>query len=217
MTDQPYPPPPPPPAGPSPQQAPGPAWEAPGPAWQAPRYEAAAYPNIPGQGPWGPLAGWGSRVGAMLIDTLLQLIGMVPYLIGLGLFVAGAPDTPSRYDATTGTMTDTTTGDANVGLMVAGGVLVLVGLVSLIGIQVWNRCFKQGRTGQSIGKKALGLKLVDERTGQPIGAGMAFVRDLAHVLDGFFYIGYLWPLWDDKRQTFADKVLNTVVVQVPKG
>ena len=28
------------------------------------------------------------------------------------------------------------------------------------------------------------------------GAGMALVRDLAHIVDGFFYLGYLWPLWD---------------------
>ncbi|MDQ1539752.1 MAG: hypothetical protein QOH29_478, partial [Actinomycetota bacterium] len=28
------------------------------------------------------------------------------------------------------------------------------------------------------------------------------------------YLGYLWPLWDSKRQTFADKILKTVVVNV---
>ncbi len=43
------------------------------------------------------------------------------------------------------------------------------------------------------------------------------LRDLAHVLDSLpFYIGWLWPLWDTKRQTFADKVVKTVVVTVPK-
>ncbi|WUN50496.1 RDD family protein [Streptomyces sp. NBC_00306] len=31
------------------------------------------------------------------------------------------------------------------------------------------------------------------------------------------YLGWLWPLWDAKKQTFADKVCNTVVVKVPKG
>ena len=50
----------------------------------------------------------------------------------------------------------------------------------------------------------------DQQTGRPIGGGLAFGRELAHVLDGFFYIGYLWPLWDAKRQTFADKVCGTV-------
>jgi uncharacterized RDD family membrane protein YckC len=31
-------------------------------------------------------------------------------------------------------------------------------------------------------------------------------------VDSFFLLGYLWPLWDDKRQTFADKICSTVVL-----
>ena len=46
----------------------------------------------------------------------------------------------------------------------------------------------------------------------PIGPLNAFLRDLLHTLDGFAYVGYLWPLWDAKRQTFADKIMKTVVV-----
>jgi len=84
----------------------------------------------------------------------------------------------------------------------------------MIGIAVWNICLKQGSTGQSVGKGVIGTKLIGEETGQPIGALMAFVRQLAHILDGFCFIGYLWPLWDDKRQTFADKIMKTIVVEV---
>ncbi len=36
-----------------------------------------------------------------------------------------------------------------------------------------------------------------------------------HVVDGLFYVGYLWPLWDAERQTFADKIIQTVVVRTP--
>ncbi len=57
--------------------------------------------------------------------------------------------------------------------------------------------------------------MVGGYTGQPIGFGMAFVRQIAHALDSWSLgIGYLWPLWDERRQTFADKVCNTVVVRV---
>ena len=63
----------------------------------------------------------------------------------------------------------------------------------------------------------LGIRLLKEETGQPLGAGMSFVRQIAHVLDSICYIGYLWPLWDRKRQTFADKVIGTVVVDQPRG
>jgi hypothetical protein len=40
---------------------------------------------------------------------------------------------------------------------------------------------------------------------------------LAHILDSLpCYLGYLWPLWDAKRQTFADKVMGTVVIEQKK-
>lgn len=184
---------------------------------QAPAYGAptgyAGHPAYRGGSPWGPLAGWGTRAAAMLLDSLLQLLGMVPYVVGLILFVVGAPDSGS--DGRYGDYTPAKEGST--GLMVAGGLLVLAGLLLMLGIQIWNRAFRQGRTGQSMGKRVMGIRLVDEATGQPIGAGMAFVRDLAHTLDGAAYVGYLWPLWDDKRQTFADKILSTVVVEVPQG
>jgi uncharacterized RDD family membrane protein YckC len=80
---------------------------------------------------------------------------------------------------------------------------------------IWNLFIRQGSTGQSIGKQVLGLKLLRESDGQPIGAGMAFLRYIAHILDALAcYIGFLWPLWDQKRQTFADKIVSTLVVKV---
>ena len=37
------------------------------------------------------------------------------------------------------------------------------------------------------------------------------MRQIAHYVDQFVcYLGYLWPLWDDKRQTLADKIMGTV-------
>jgi uncharacterized RDD family membrane protein YckC len=30
------------------------------------------------------------------------------------------------------------------------------------------------------------------------------------------YIGFLFPLWDSKKQTIADKIVKSVVVVVPK-
>jgi uncharacterized RDD family membrane protein YckC len=78
---------------------------------------------------------------------------------------------------------------------------------------IYNRCIQAGRTGQSLGKKTLHLRLISENTGEPIGAGMAFARDICHILDSLAcYIGWLFPLWDAKRQTFADKIISTVVI-----
>ncbi|WP_406832407.1 RDD family protein [Pedococcus sp. KACC 23699] len=208
MTDQPQ--------QPSPYLQPPPAADAVG---GPTPYDVAPPPPRPVagpfDGPWGPLADWGTRVGAYLIDSVIALVGLVPYVIGFVLITVGAgTGSSNRYDADT---LDSAPDPTNTGLVVTGVILVVAGVLLMLGIQIWNRAFKQGRTGQSVGKKVLGIKLVGERTGQPIGAGMAFVRDLCHVVDGFAYIGYLWPLWDGKRQTFADKILDTVVVRVPRS
>lgn len=88
-------------------------------------------------------------------------------------------------------------------------------LVYLLSIAWWvyNRGYLAGTTGQSWGKKLLNLRLIGEATGQPIGFGMALVRDICHLVDSIIcYIGFLFPLWDAKRQTLADKIVKTVVV-----
>ena len=92
----------------------------------------------------------------------------------------------------------------------------VIGLFYLAALAFWlyNRCVLAGR-GQSLGKRAMKIKLVSEETGEPIGTLMAFVRDICHILDSLAcYIGWLFPLWDAKRQTFADKIMRTVVVPV---
>jgi uncharacterized RDD family membrane protein YckC len=99
-------------------------------------------------------------------------------------------------------------------LTVVGYAIQGVAFLALVVFSIWNRWIRTGRTGMSIGKEKMGIKLVSEDTGQPIGGGMAFVRDLAHFVDGLICdIGYLFPLWDDKRQTLADKIVKTVVVK----
>jgi uncharacterized RDD family membrane protein YckC len=91
----------------------------------------------------------------------------------------------------------------------AGLILVLT-YVGVFGFYIWQLVV-QGKTGQTIGKRAVKIRLVREADGLPIGAGMSFVRWLAHNLE--FVIGYFWPLWDPKRQTFADKLCGTLVIK----
>lgn len=76
--------------------------------------------------------------------------------------------------------------------------------------------YMQGTTGQTVGKQVLKIKLLKEADGQVIGFGMAFIRYFLHfIVDGLpCLIGFLWPLWDSKKQTFADKILQTVVIKV---
>jgi uncharacterized RDD family membrane protein YckC len=132
------------------------------------------------------LANWPQRVGAYLIDYLAVV---VPIAIAIGLIAPGR--------------------DRGGAAATVGGLLYLVGF----GVWIYNRWIQQGRTGQSWGKRALGLKLLRMDNGQPIGGGLAFARDITHTLDAIpCYLGLLWPIWDARRQTFADKIINTVVI-----
>jgi uncharacterized RDD family membrane protein YckC len=64
--------------------------------------------------------------------------------------------------------------------------------------------------------RTIGLKCINQNTGQTIGPGLGIVRSLAHVIDNIIcYVGWLFPLWDQKRQTLADKIMSTVVIRVP--
>ena len=77
-----------------------------------------------------------------------------------------------------------------------------------------DRAAGDGRQkGRKPGEAGAPQRLISERTGEPIGGGLAFARDICHILDSLAcYIGWLFPLWDAKRQTFADKIVSTVVV-----
>lgn len=146
-----------------------------------------------------PLASYGKRVGALLLDSLLA---GAPVLLGYVFLFAVMTATANPV-----------TGEPDGSGALVGMLVWLVSWAVSVGLNWWNRWVRQGRTGQSWGKSIVGTRLVGLSSGLPIGAGMAFVRDLAHNLDsGSMYIGYLWPLWDAQRQTFADKLCTTVVV-----
>ena len=96
-----------------------------------------------------------------------------------------------------------------------GAIPMMIGTLVMLAGMVWtvyNRWIVAGRTGQSLGKRVTRIRLISELSDAPIGPMNAFLRDLVHILDGFAYVGYLWPLWDEKKQTFADKIMRTIVV-----
>lgn len=77
-----------------------------------------------------------------------------------------------------------------------------------------NRSLLPAITGWSLGRAALGIAVVrsgDSSTGS-VGAWRLLLRDLAHLLDTVsVFVGWLWPLWDQRRRTFADMLVRTEV------
>jgi uncharacterized RDD family membrane protein YckC len=75
--------------------------------------------------------------------------------------------------------------------------------------------FEGSGSGQTVGKRLLGIRVVDFESGTPITYGRAFVRAAGRYLSGLvFLLGYLWMLWDRDAQTWHDKFAATTVVPV---
>lgn len=146
---------------------------------------------------------WGARVGGYLLNGLSSALFALPAMIS---FFAG----PREYqectvDGESGLCKlPTSTGWAIFAVLLAVGVVAFMVMYSKA----------VGSTGQFWGHRAAGVRIVDANTGAPIGAGRAFGRYLAHWLDAVpCYLGFLWPLWDAKKQTFADKIVRTVSIR----
>ena len=94
-------------------------------------------------------------------------------------------------------------------------IFIALGVIVYLAAVVWTfyNIFQGGKTGSRWGQKIVGIRMLKEATGQPLGGGLAIGRAFVHFLDSLpCYLGYLWPLWDAKKQTFADKIMGTVVI-----
>jgi uncharacterized RDD family membrane protein YckC len=143
-------------------------------------------------------ARWGQRVRARLIDQGPTYVGLIIFFFGYLISVI-------ELSRSSGSTPDFET--AAVAMIIGCSVI----LASLAWV-AYNRWMIAGKTGQSLGKRTTKIRLIGEATNTPIGAKNAFIRDLVHILDALTLVGYLWPFWDDRKQTFADKIMRTIVV-----
>ena len=78
---------------------------------------------------------------------------------------------------------------------------------------VYFTALEGGRTGQTLGKQALGIRVADLAGGGSIGYGRAFVRYIGRFVSTIvLLLGYLWMIWDREKQTWHDKMAGSVVV-----
>ncbi len=155
-----------------------------------------SYASGPPQGASGPRATFGQRLGAYLLDFLV--IGVPFAILATILAVAVAPDEGTDVDGG------------------AAGALILLYVVGFIGLWAYYVLLEGGPTGQTIGKKAVGIRVVSMQTGGPIGYGKSFARTLVRtfISGAICGLGYLWMLWDKEKQTWHDKISDSVVVPV---
>ena len=82
------------------------------------------------------------------------------------------------------------------------------------GFLVWQAALR-GRTGQSLGQRLMRIVLVDEDTGRPVGPARSVLRSVLHVVDiAPVFFGYVRPVFQYRRQTWADQICRTVVVTI---
>jgi uncharacterized RDD family membrane protein YckC len=155
---------------------------------QQPSYgtDPGAYPG--GGVPNLPLAPVG---GAPLADWPKRALGGLIDYVAAGIVISIVGSLLSNVSSTLGSLVN---GLLGIGWMVYLG-------------------YKSGTTGVTFGRSITKTKLISEATGQPIGVGNGIIRQLAHIIDSIIcYIGWLFPLWDAKKQTIADKIMKTVVI-----
>jgi uncharacterized RDD family membrane protein YckC len=184
-------------APPAPDSAPGYGGPVPPGGWQQP----IARPESGWVGR--PLASWGSRVGATVIDWLILLI---PAGILVALAVGGLD------------------GDSSWGAIVGASLLSLLIWSVILLLYAPLLMIRQGeRNGQTLGKQFLGIRVVRD-TGEPFSFWPAVLREvvvkniLVSAVSIFipvlpWLLDNLWPLWDGENRAIHDMIVSTHVIK----
>jgi uncharacterized RDD family membrane protein YckC len=200
-----------------------------------PQYQQ--YPQAPGAAAWMnagpstadgvPLASWGRRVVARILDNIIT--GIISAIVGwswLSDLITWYTDIIRRA-ADTGVAPDATTMTTEMSKYLVP--LVIVGLV----VGVVYETFFLTRVGATPGKMALGMSVRRTGAAGPLDLVSALKRQVIQVLASatnaspvlgslfsiLTLLDYLWPLWDGRRQALHDKLADTQVVmgkQPPK-
>jgi uncharacterized RDD family membrane protein YckC len=162
--------------------------------WEQPIPQAQGWRGV-------PLASWGSRVAATLIDWLILLVPAVVLGI-IVIAIAAGSDT---------------------GAIVTGILGFLAYLVVLFIYAPVLMARGGEHNGQTWGKQTLGIRVVRDN-GQTMSFGLAALREI--VVKGLlvsiassilplipWLLDSLWPLWDDENRALHDMVVSTHVVR----
>lgn len=153
--------------------------------WTAPEVPTGPAPGI-------KFAGHGSRLGAYIIDTFIQIgVGIaVSFVVGILLLSASSNDG---------------------GLAALG---VVIGVVGYFLFTLFYFPWFWHRGGQTPGMKAAEIRVVRDADGGPLSVGTAIMRLIGFWISAFvLYIGFAWILVDARRRGWADLLAGTCVVE----
>lgn len=129
--------------------------------------------------------GFGRRFVAAILDGLI--IGAINFIIGIIVRLMVGSDTSS--------------------MLILNGISLIIGIGYVV--------VYQAKMSQTLGKKVMGIKVVNEQGTTP-SMMTFFLRDvIGKLVSGFILgIGYLMVLWDSKKQALHDKIAGTYVIKV---
>ena len=142
------------------------------------------------------LASWPRRAAGGLVDALVVL-----FLCSIVIVVVGAAEAFANPE--TDDISDTS---------------VLILLLAILLIPPLYQWLLIGKWGRTLGKKAVGVKVLRGNDAGRVSYPRALQRALAFEVLGIvpflLVVAFLWPLWDDRCQTLYDKVAGTIVVRL---
>ncbi len=167
------------------------------------------YPSPDGVPAHPPYAGFWIRFLGHVLDSILYGLVVLPFAVAsLVLFRVAFDDCYTIGDDDTIHCPD---GALKGGPLALAIILLLVGAILAFVLYLIHL----GRSGQTWGRRIVGVKVVDRDRIEPIGMGRALGRTLFSIISSYaFYLGYLWMLWDKQKQTWQDKVVSSIVVKV---
>jgi len=179
-------------------QQPPPYWPPPPPGTPVPaapaQYLGYSGIPVPGIDPFtgARLAGWGRRAGALLLDSLIYILSLIP-AIALGI----ATEDPVTEEP--------------------GEIAVWILVVQLFLVPIVYGWLAVGRFGATLGKHIVGIRVRRSEDAGRVGYARALGRVASVLFLSFcslpLLVSYLWPLWDRRNQTLHDKMASTIVVR----
>jgi uncharacterized RDD family membrane protein YckC len=143
---------------------------------------------------------WQRGVAFFIDKIILYFISLILFFMGILAMSLGFQS--YGFVFSTETLTEVT------------GTFVISCYIMTILLNVMYFTYFHGTTGQTLGKKALGLKVV-QSTGEPMTLGIAFLRWVGYIISGLiFYLGFIWIAFDRKKQGWHDKIAGTCVIKI---
>ena len=164
---------------------------------------------LPSEGDRPAFAGFFARLGARILDTIVLLLMLLPVV---GVVIAIWVGAPKHLTSCTVNSEPGFCRVPNAGPIIA---MIVVGVIGYFGVFFIMYGRWLGRRGFTPGQRAMGIKVIEARSGLPIGTARGIGRVLcaSFISGSILGLGYLWMLWDPNKQTWHDKMVGSWVIK----